>query len=182
MLLFFFSNIPNSTELTEMTEKTSPGHLSPDHHLHVTPTSSNPSQSACMSSTLPPALASSTPPQFTHSSATLATSPLRPSTKPLQSPAGLPAPSSVSVLTPNTSAPLSASVFTPICPASPQSSSHQMPSTPPSSPQPPPRRPPLMSSNHLSVSSSNNSLDGEVQVSDIYFVSTKGTHRRPKSV
>lgn len=163
------SNIPNSTELTEMTEKTSPGHLSPDHHLHVTPTSSTPSQSACMSSTLPPALASSTPPQFTHSSATLATSPLRPSTKPLQSPAGLPAPSSVSVLTPNTSAPLSASVFTPICPASPQSSSHQMPSTPPSSPQPPPRRPPLMSSNHLSVSSSNNSLDGEVQVSDIYF-------------
>uniref|UniRef100_A0A3Q3E5P9 PIPK domain-containing protein n=1 Tax=Labrus bergylta TaxID=56723 RepID=A0A3Q3E5P9_9LABR len=75
---------------------------------------------------------------------------------------------------PNTSTVPPASAFTPICPASPnsstQSSPHHLPSSIPASPQRPQRasRP---SCNQLSLSSSHNSLDGEVPVSDIYFVS-----------
>ncbi|AWP04242.1 putative phosphatidylinositol 4-phosphate 5-kinase type-1 gamma-like [Scophthalmus maximus] len=64
-----------------------------------------------------------------------------------------------------------ASAFTPICPASPRSF-HHLPSTPPSSVPPSPQVPqqvPRTSCNQLSLSGSHNSLDGEVQVSDIYF-------------
>ncbi|KAK7945767.1 hypothetical protein WMY93_001495 [Mugilogobius chulae] len=175
------SKIPNSTELTKATEelKTSAEHLSPVCHTDAPPPSSAPAPSPCSSSTLPSALTSSSaPPISTHSSATLPTSTIQPSTKPLHSPTNLQVPVSTPVLTPTTMAPTPASAFTPICPASSQSSFHQQTTTPPtttpptslpSTPQPPPRRPPLTSSNHLSVSSSNNSLDGEVQVSDIYF-------------
>uniref|UniRef100_A0A8C4NUA7 PIPK domain-containing protein n=1 Tax=Dicentrarchus labrax TaxID=13489 RepID=A0A8C4NUA7_DICLA len=82
------------------------------------------------------------------------------------------------ISTPNSSTLPPASAFTPICPASPhssiRSSSHHLPSTPPSSQPPSPQVPPQAprpSCNQLSVSSSHNSLDGEVPVSDIYFVS-----------
>ncbi|KAJ0058655.1 hypothetical protein NL108_000364, partial [Boleophthalmus pectinirostris] len=170
------SKIPNSTELTKAIEKISPDH--PEHPVETPPSSSTPAPAPCSSSTLPPSFTSSSaPPLSTQSSATLPPITIQPSSKPLHSPTNLEVPVSTPVLTPTTSAPAPASAFTPIHPASCQSSTesstHQLTATPPtslpSSPQPPPRRPPLTSSNHLSVSSSNNSLDGEVQVSDIYF-------------
>uniref|UniRef100_A0A3Q1K1S4 PIPK domain-containing protein n=1 Tax=Anabas testudineus TaxID=64144 RepID=A0A3Q1K1S4_ANATE len=143
------------------------------------------------SSTLPPSFvsSSSTAQSSGQPSYTLCSS-ICPSTKPLTSPtvaqsstvfspvshsfaqSTLPTPGlKASTLPP-------ASAFTPICPASPhsstQSSPHHLPSTPPSSVPPSPQMPqpePRTSCNQLSVSSSHNSLDGEVQVSDIYFVS-----------
>lgn len=171
-----------------MTGMTSPSHLSPDHHPRVF-APSTPS-STYSSSTLPPSFTSS--PSAAHSpgqsSATLSSS-IRPSTKPLTSPSAA-QPSTLSPLisrsASQSTAPTSAnastlppvSAFTPICPASPRStaksSPHHLPSTPPSSVPPSPQVPeraPRMSCNQLSVSSSHNSLDGEVQVSDIYFVS-----------
>lgn len=177
-----------------MTEMTSPGHLSPDHQPCVFTSSSLSSTSpsaAYSSSTLPPSFvsSSSTAQSSGQPSYTLCSS-ICPSTKPLTSPtvaqsstvfspvshsfaqSTLPTPGlKASTLPP-------ASAFTPICPASPhsstQSSPHHLPSTPPSSVPPSPQMPqpePRTSCNQLSVSSSHNSLDGEVQVSDIYFVS-----------
>lgn len=171
-----------------MTEKTSPSQLSPNHLPHAsspsTPPFLNPS-SAYASATLPPSFV---PPSSTgqcagQSSATLSSS-IRPSTKPLTSPKSAQSftPSAqpsfpTSSLNPSALPP--ASAFTPICPASPHSStrrsSHNLSSTPPSSvpPSPQMRQRTLQTScNQLPVSSSHNSLDGEVQVSDIYFVST----------
>ncbi|KAM9349941.1 phosphatidylinositol 4-phosphate 5-kinase type-1 gamma-like [Symphorus nematophorus] len=184
------SKIPKSTELTQMTELTSPSHLSPDHQPHVTASSTSPSSSptsAYPSSTLPPSFASSSSAAQSagQSSSTLSSS-IRPCTKPLTSPtvaqsSTLSSPVSRSaaqstLVNParNTSTLPPASAFTPICPASPHSSSssHHLPSTPPSSQPPSPQVPqqaPRASCNQLSVSSSHNSLDGEVPVSDIYF-------------
>ncbi|XP_019956130.1 phosphatidylinositol 4-phosphate 5-kinase type-1 gamma-like isoform X2 [Paralichthys olivaceus] len=186
------SKIPQSTELTQMTDMTSPSHLSPDHEPRTFPPSTPPSVSpskAHSSSTLPPCLLSSSSaaqPTRKSSSTTLSSS-ICPSTKPLTSPtvaqSSTPSPlisHSAAPSTRPTSASAStlppASAFTPICPASPhsptQSSSHPLPSTPPSSVPPSPQVPqqePRKSCNQLSLSSSHNSLDGEVQVSDIYF-------------
>ncbi|XP_026169284.1 phosphatidylinositol 4-phosphate 5-kinase type-1 gamma-like isoform X2 [Mastacembelus armatus] len=184
------SKIPKSTELTQMTEMTSPSHLSPDREPRViassTPPSSSPS-SAYSSSTLPPSFvsSSSTAQPAGQSSSTLCSS-IRPSTKPLTSPTAtstLSSPvcpsfgqSTLPTSAPNTTTLPPASAFTPICNTSPHSStpntSHRLPSTPPSSVPPSPQVPhqgPRPPCSHLSVSSSHNSLDGEVQVSDIYF-------------
>ncbi|KAM9845321.1 phosphatidylinositol 4-phosphate 5-kinase type-1 gamma-like [Aulostomus maculatus] len=175
------SKIPTSTELTQMTGMMSPSHLSPDHQ----PSPSSPHSS----STLPPSFASSNTAQSACQSSLTLSSSIRPSTKPLTSPsAALSSPLSSNVLHPAakhspptsaqsaTSLP-SASAFTPIrpspSPSSTQNSSHHLPlSTPPSSQPSSPqvsRQAPHTSSNQLTVSSSHNSLDGEVQVSDIYF-------------
>ncbi|XP_047446305.1 phosphatidylinositol 4-phosphate 5-kinase type-1 gamma-like isoform X2 [Mugil cephalus] len=177
------SKIPKSTELTQMTGSTSPSHLSPDRQLHV-----NSSSSAYSSSTLPPSFVSTSAAQSVRQSSSTLSSSIRPSTKPLTSPTAAQsltppspvsnsaAPSTLLTSTPNSSPLLPASAFTPIRPASPhssaQSSSHHLPSTPPSSVPPSPQVPRQAlrtSCNQLSVSSSHNSLDGEVQVSDIYF-------------
>ncbi|CAN9503383.1 unnamed protein product [Ophioblennius macclurei] len=189
------SKIPKSTELTQRTEKLSPSHLSPDRHPpRAFPSSSPPSMSpstAHSSSTLPPsfsssaAASSSAAQSASQSSATLSSSSssIRPSTKPLTSPTAAqtlsspgahsaPAPRVHPDSAPDASALPAASAFTPICPASPRSSAHHLPSTPPSSVPPSPQVNQLAadtSRNQLSVSSSHNSLDGEVQVSDIYF-------------
>ncbi|XP_029309863.1 phosphatidylinositol 4-phosphate 5-kinase type-1 gamma-like [Cottoperca gobio] len=181
------SKIPTSTELTQMTEMTSPS-LSPDHQPHAIASSTSPSISPSLtfsSSTLPPSFVSSSSAAQPddQSSSTLASS-ICPSTKPLTSPAAaqsstLSSPTVQSTLltsAPNTSTLPPGSAFTPICPASshssPKSSSHQLPSTPPSSLPPSPQvtqQAPRAPCNQLSVSSSHNSLDGELQVSDIYF-------------
>uniref|UniRef100_A0A3P8W496 PIPK domain-containing protein n=1 Tax=Cynoglossus semilaevis TaxID=244447 RepID=A0A3P8W496_CYNSE len=158
------SKIPNSTELTQLTEMTPSSHVSPDHQPPSTPPSSAPSASTLPS---PTSLAQSAE----KSSAALPSS-ICPSSQPLTSPTTAHCSTqshSVAQSTPPTSSTLCpASAFTPICPASP----HHLPSTPPSSGPPSPRvaqQPPGTSTNQLSVSSSHNSLDGEVQVSDIYF-------------
>lgn len=170
-----------------MTEETSPSQLSPDHqpgiNASATPPSSSP-PAVCYSTTLPTSFVSSSSAAQSagQSSSTLASS-IRPSTKPLTSPTAAqsstlsssasrsPAHSTVLASAHKTSNLPPASAFTPICAACPQSSSHPLPSTPPSS-QPPSPRALRASGNQLSVSSSHNSLDGEVLVSDIYFVSS----------
>ncbi|XP_078121117.1 phosphatidylinositol 4-phosphate 5-kinase type-1 gamma-like isoform X1 [Sander vitreus] len=182
------SKIPQSTELTEMTESTSPGHVSPDRQPQAiaspTPACVSPS-SAYSSSTLPLSFVTSSP---ADQSSSFPASSIRPSTKPLTSSApshsptlSLPtscsaAQSTLLTSAPNTSTLPPDSAFTPICPATSHSStlpsSHNLPSTPPSSQPPSPQVPQQAlrpSCNQLSVSSSHNSLDGEVQVSDIYF-------------
>ncbi|XP_074545237.1 phosphatidylinositol 4-phosphate 5-kinase type-1 gamma-like isoform X2 [Halichoeres trimaculatus] len=175
------SKIPQSTELTQLTEKTSPSQLSPDRTIPPSTTQA----SAHSSATLPSSFMSSpsAAQSASQSSATLSSS-IRPSTKPLTSPtaaqsSSLSSPAAQSKFlspVPNSSTLPPASAFTPICPApqqsSTQSSPHHFPSTPPSSNPESPQRPPrglAASSNQLSVSSSHNSLDGEVPVSDIYF-------------
>uniref|UniRef100_A0A3Q3E5Y6 PIPK domain-containing protein n=1 Tax=Labrus bergylta TaxID=56723 RepID=A0A3Q3E5Y6_9LABR len=179
----FCSTIVFKKKLTQLTEETSPSHLSPDR---IIPSSLPPSTSPTSthsSATLPPSFmsSSSTSQSVGQTSATLSSS-IRPSTKPLTSPTAdqsstLSSPAAKSMFlapVPNTSTVPPASAFTPICPASPnsstQSSPHHLPSSIPASPQRPQRasRP---SCNQLSLSSSHNSLDGEVPVSDIYFVS-----------
>ncbi|XP_017277794.1 phosphatidylinositol 4-phosphate 5-kinase type-1 gamma isoform X2 [Kryptolebias marmoratus] len=177
------SQIPQSTELTQMTDFPSSSQQS---LAHPTVASSTPHSS---SATLPPSFvsSSSSPQCVAQSSATLSSS-IRPSNKPLTSqgaarPLTLSSPVSQSAvmsaladLPPSTSSLPPASAFTPIRPASSrsstQSSSQHAPSTPPSSAPSSPRAPqrvPRAPQNQLSVSSSHNSLDGEVQVSDIYF-------------
>ncbi|XP_034743170.1 phosphatidylinositol 4-phosphate 5-kinase type-1 gamma-like isoform X2 [Etheostoma cragini] len=184
------SKIPQSTELTEMTESTSQVHVSPDGQPQAiappTPACVSPS-STHSSSTLPPTLVTSSPAvQSADQSIPSPASSIRPSTKPLTSSAPSPSPTlspptscsdaQSTLLTPNTSTLPPDSAFTPIRPATSHAStppsSHNLPSTPPSSQPPSPQVPqqaPRTSCNQLSVSSSHNSLDGEVQVSDIYF-------------
>ncbi|XP_068196380.1 phosphatidylinositol 4-phosphate 5-kinase type-1 alpha-like isoform X2 [Antennarius striatus] len=161
------SKIPKTTELTQLTESSAPCQLSPDPQPGVL-TSTDPS-SAHSSTTLPPSF---TPPFSStttgQSSATLA-SPIRPSPKPLAPPAA----QDPTFFSPTTQSPVLASAhaalptvsaFSPICPASPR----RLPTTPPSC-RPPSPQATHASYNQLSVSSSHNSLDGEVAVSDIYF-------------
>ncbi|XP_037132537.1 phosphatidylinositol 4-phosphate 5-kinase type-1 gamma-like isoform X1 [Syngnathus acus] len=144
------SKIPSSTELTQKTEASSPA----DNQPSFIP----PPSTAHYSSTLPPTFLSSsaTAQSACQSSSTLSSS-IRPSTEALTSPL-------TRAATPRTQATRSAlqpsSAFTPIRPASPHASMQS------SSPHHPAGKP---MSNQLSVSSSHNSLDGEVQVSDIYF-------------
>ncbi|XP_061879896.1 phosphatidylinositol 4-phosphate 5-kinase type-1 gamma-like isoform X3 [Entelurus aequoreus] len=149
------SQIPASTELTQRTP--SPA----DNQPSFIPPPLSPS-SAHSSSTLPP----TTAPSARQFSSTLSSS-IRPSTKALSSPHTHtvlhPTPTTVTPSARNVATVPPSSAFTPICPAPPQSSPH-LAATPPSSP--PARQD---SSNQMSESSSHNSLDGEVQVSDIYF-------------
>nr|XP_057923528.1 phosphatidylinositol 4-phosphate 5-kinase type-1 gamma-like isoform X2 [Doryrhamphus excisus] len=169
------SKIPASTELTQRTEATSPADSQPSFIPPSTPPSFSPS-SAHSSSTLPPTfISSSTTAQSACQSSSTLSSSIRPSTKPLTSPS-----SPLTHIVPHTQTPVTrnvatlppSSAFTPICPASSQSS---MQSSPPHLSETLPTGEPTGSlavqdsSNQLSVSSSHDSLDGEVQVSDIYF-------------
>ncbi|KAM9719077.1 phosphatidylinositol 4-phosphate 5-kinase type-1 gamma-like isoform 1-T1 [Menidia menidia] len=182
------SKIPQSTELTQMTENASLSQQPQDRQSCVVP-SSTPSSHEYSSSTLPASFmsSSSTAHCAAQSSSTLSSS-ICPSSKPLSSATAaqsstLPSPVSHSAAKPPPSSSTSgastlhpASAFTPICPASTlpsdRGSSQHLTSTPtssvPSSPQVP-RPAPRTQHNQLSVSSSHNSLEGEVQVSDIYF-------------
>lgn len=150
------SKVPKSTELTQLADAASPSRLSPANHPRSALVS------LASSATLPPAFARPAPQSAGQSSATLV-SPIRPSAK-LADCTSPPQPPSSLTLPPS-------SAFTPICPPSPHSPAQRLPSTPPTS-QPASPRLPQRSSNQLSVSSSHNSLDGEVPVSDIYFVSS----------
>ncbi|XP_012729575.2 phosphatidylinositol 4-phosphate 5-kinase type-1 gamma isoform X2 [Fundulus heteroclitus] len=180
------SKIPDSTELTQRTEITSSSQQSLSHQTRKVASStpnSTCSSSAHSSATLPPSFASSSSSAqcVAQSSATL-TSSIRPSTKPLTSPGAAQSLSSLvsgsaakpvqlTGLSPNASALTPASAFTPIHPASAGPSQH-LPSTPPSSAPSSPQLPqeaPRTAQKQLSVSSCHSSLDGEVQVSDIYF-------------
>ncbi|KAM9789521.1 phosphatidylinositol 4-phosphate 5-kinase type-1 alpha-like [Neosynchiropus ocellatus] len=155
------SKIPQSTELTQMTETTLP---SPDPAPSPpAPPSSVPQHHT--SATLPSSFASSASSAAQsagRSSATLSSS-IQPSTKPLCSPTLTPTHPPVESLTQNPQALSQTSAFTPICPQS----STQSPSL--TLPQPSPVAPPRTTRASLSVSSSHNSLEGEVPVSDIYF-------------
>ncbi|XP_019712464.1 phosphatidylinositol 4-phosphate 5-kinase type-1 gamma-like isoform X2 [Hippocampus comes] len=174
------SKIPSSTELTQRTGATSPADNQPSFIPPSTLPPLNPS-SAHDSSSLPPTFpSSSTAAQSACQSSSTLCSSIRPSAKPLTSPSTpltrtLPHPAtqptrstSVNPSAPNASALEPSSAFTPICPASShssmQSSSPHLPAGKPAC-----TRVPQDTCNQLSVSSSHNSLDGEVQVSDIYF-------------
>lgn len=188
--VFSNSKIPQSTELTQRTEITSSSQQTLSHQI-CTVASSAPSStcssSAYSSTTLPPSFASSSSAQCAAQSSSTLSSSIRPSTKPLTSPGAAQALTLSSLisdsnaksvqltgLSPNASTLTPASAFTPIHPASASSSQH-FPSTPPSSaPSSPhlPQEEPRTSQKQLSVSSSHSSLEAEVQVSDIYFVSS----------
>ncbi|XP_037314974.1 phosphatidylinositol 4-phosphate 5-kinase type-1 gamma-like [Pungitius pungitius] len=186
------SKIPKSTELTQMTEMTPPSLRSPDQQLRATASSTLPSvspPSAYSSSTLPSSFGScSSAVQSAGQSASTEASSIRPSTKPLTSPAAAPSsalsspiphpapPSEPLTPPPNPQSIPPGSAFTPIRPASShsstQGSSPHLPPTPTPSHPPSPQAPQQALKapcNQLSVSSSHNSLDGEVPVSDIYF-------------
>uniref|UniRef100_A0A3B5LMN5 PIPK domain-containing protein n=1 Tax=Xiphophorus couchianus TaxID=32473 RepID=A0A3B5LMN5_9TELE len=188
--IFSNSKIPQSTELTQRTEITSSSQQTLSHQI-CTVASSAPSStcssSAYSSTTLPPSFASSSSAQCAAQSSSTLSSSIRPSTKPLTSPGAAQALTLSSLisdsnaksvqltgLSPNASTLTPASAFTPIHPASASSSQH-FPSTPlssaPSSPHLP-QEEPRTSQKQLSVSSSHSSLEAEVQVSDIYFVSS----------
>ncbi|XP_054624465.1 phosphatidylinositol 4-phosphate 5-kinase type-1 gamma-like isoform X3 [Dunckerocampus dactyliophorus] len=172
------SKIPASTELTQKTEATSPADNQPSFIPPSTPPSFSPS-SVHSSSTLPPTfLSSSTTAQSACQSSSTLSSSIRPSTKPLTSPSSplthiVPHPATQTTVTPlaqNAATLPPCSAFTPICPASPQSSmqicSPHLSETPPTGE---PTSSPAMQDSSNQLSSSHNSLDGEVQVSDIYF-------------
>ncbi|XP_034038902.1 phosphatidylinositol 4-phosphate 5-kinase type-1 alpha-like isoform X2 [Thalassophryne amazonica] len=155
------SKVPKCTELTQMAD------VPPDHQSCAVPLSTSPCDapfSPHSSSTLPASLAcsSSATAPCCQSSSTLSSS-ISPSTKPLTSTTAAP---KTATLPPN-------SAFTPIFPSSSHSSTHIPTASPsPSLLSPSPRvvqELPHTSQNQMTVSSSNNSLDGEVQVSDIYF-------------
>ncbi|XP_024129976.1 phosphatidylinositol 4-phosphate 5-kinase type-1 gamma isoform X2 [Oryzias melastigma] len=168
------SKIPQSTELTQMTSSSQQS----SDPTHVASSTSGSSPPAYASSTLPPSFNSAS--SSSHCAAQSSSSP--PSSEVVQS-FTLPsaasrsdAQSAFSSAKPQTPTLPPSSAFTPICPSSTQSStqssSQHLLSTPPSSasssPQPP-QRAALAARNQLSVSSSHDSLEGEVQVSDIYF-------------